>query len=284
MEINKQEPIYHYVLDQNRDSTDSSLKLYKFGKYFFHCSGKTAVDFSEKGESAILIFGDVVHTKTGKSWNLAEEALNTVRNIDELLEFEKDLGGKYLILYKTSTDYFLLPDATCSIPVYYCIIDSKGICSDLCEYIASRYGFIENRTLRKVRDFSDISQAMPYNRTTYSEILALLPNHYLSFSTLKSNRIINSDCAQEPLTSKAATKEVLPRILTLTNYYISKYNVCCPITGGRDSRVVLALLTKTGNNPRCYTIVHNRNKHDDQDYTACKCDEHNLEDKPAQDR
>lgn len=265
MRSKKWPSLYHFVLDQKNETTEEFPQIYCLGEFFFHCGLNTTVDFSEEGDRSVLLFGDLVHTKNRHSQHLAREILENVHSLNDLSDFEYNLGGKYIILYKTKYDVVLLPDATCSIPVFYSS-NEKCICSDRCEYIAKRYGFKEDKTLRKIRDLSDIAQAMPYNTTTYSEVLALLPNHFLSVITAKINRIIVSNQVERRLSPQEATDIVLPRIQAITDYYVKKYDVCCPLTGGRDSRVVLSFLTQSGYTPLCYTIVHNRKKLNDPDY------------------
>ena len=118
----------------------------------------------------------------------------------------------------------------------------------------------------KIRNLSEISQALPYNVTVYKEIKQLIPNHYLSFSKRADSRFVNSSSKQREIGVEEATKTVAPMIDNLVKYYLNEFDTYCPITSGRDSRVVLAFLAAYANDElKGYTIKHKEHSGAEQD-------------------
>lgn len=259
-------PLFSYLINTTEKSLADYKKVYKIGSLFFHCDELTTVDYSIEGDSTILLFGDIVDTRNGESSQLAQELLRNADSLNDLICCENEYGGKYIILYSKGSHVFLIPDATCSIPVFYNIHEGESICSDRCMYLALAEKMKEDDKLKKIREHSDIYQAMPSDITTYKYIKALLPNHYLCIDKRKSTRIINQKDSLKPLPVQDATNSIIPRIENMASYYSHKYELRCPLTGGKDSRVVFAFLKQQNRKIRNYTIIHNTEKPDNSDY------------------
>lgn len=270
-------PLFSYFINTTEKPLPDYKKVYKIGSLFFHCDELTTVDYSIDGDSSVLLFGDIVDTRNGHSYQLAQELLRNVDSINDLICCEKEYGGKYIILYSKGSHIFLVPDATCSIPVFYNIHEGDSICSDRCNYLALSEKMKEDEKLIKIRERSDIYQAMPSDITTYRYIKSLLPNHYLHVDERKSTRITNLKDPLMTLTVQDAVENIVPKINNLASYYSQKYELRCPLTGGKDSRVVLAFLNQHNKRIKNYTIIHNAEKPDDPDYEvprvlSNKCD------------
>lgn len=248
--------IFTYFLSENENTTVEGLsKSQKIGKYNFLYDKNTPFSYFSDEQTECAVFGLAVNVLTGENENLPEKILQNCKSIQEVVDFEKKLGGKYIILYKNSDDLFILGDATGSIPTFYCT-DGEFICSSNSQLILKQKSYALDTKFNKIRQSGDISQAMPFDITPYKEIKQLIPNHILNVGSKKALRFVNYPCLQESVSVEKATKIVFPMIENLLSYYLSLYKTYCPITSGRDSRVVLSFLMNAKLDIKCYTIKH----------------------------
>ena len=236
------------------------------GRYILLADGQTPLQRADSGDRTVIIYGYAVDVFSGESENLAEELLMSSHSINDITERERKLGGKYLIFYADKNECFCLGDATCSVPLFY-TLGLKGIkCCSNPEMIISNYGLKPDKYLQSVRDSGPINQAMPFDVTPYKEIKQLIPNHYVDFSEGKAVRFVNSKEKQKRISPAKAAEITAPMIEKLAEFYLSKFNIYCPLTSGRDSRVVYAYLKKINPDVESYTIWHDRFNKDDQDW------------------
>lgn len=257
--------IFSFCITQENIEIKELPEKHRFGKLCILTDTRTPYHFSQNSRSECVIYGYAVDVFTGDSIDLAQKLNSSCSNIDEIVEYEKRLGGKYVIFYRNEEDCYILGDATCSIPVYYGTGTDGRICTSNPQYLIKHYGLVPDKKLDKIRKSGDISQAMPFDITSYREILQLLPNHYLSFSEAKAIRFINAHEKQAPVTVQEAADRVTPLIDVLTQYYLQQFKIYCPITAGRDSRVVLSFLLTKDKNVACYTIKHVEHSGNEQD-------------------
>ena len=208
--------------------------------------------------------GYAVNVVTAKCDSIPEDILMNCNSIDEVIEYEKNLGGKYIIFYNNKEEYYILGDATASIPIFYALTENV-VCTNNPQIIADKYDLSPDLQYLKIRRSGDISQAMPFDITVYKEIKQLIPNHYYDVNKAKAIRFVNSVVKQHELSLEEATNKVLPMIDVLVRYYQNIFKINCPITSGRDSRVVLAFLLANGFDGSCYTIKHPEHSDTTQD-------------------
>ena len=235
-----------------------------FGKYRILMDSHMPFSVASNGVNACAIFGVAVNVISGDSDDIAQKIAETCKEIRDVVEYEKSLGGKYLLLFKHDEQYYILGDATCSIPVYYNVDDSFA-CSSNYQYIADMKQYRQDSEYAAIRRGGDISQAMPYDITHYRQIKQLIPNHYLDVNNQKPIRFINASVKQKVIPVEEATELVSPMIEKILARYLRDFQIYCPITAGRDSRVVLAFLMKSNAEFSCYTIKHPEHREDAQD-------------------
>lgn len=258
--------IFSYYISDTPAFFSELPETHTFGKYFVYLDGRTPFDSASENNRECAVFGYAVDVINGESDNLAEKMLNFGSSIDEIITYEKRLGGKYLILYREGNECYALGDATCSIPIFYSVGLKNFVCTSNSEYIVKSYNLNYDNESLKIRRSSDISQAMPFDVTPYKEIKQLIPNHYLSFSQEKAIRVVISREKHKNITVEQATDIVLPMIENITRFYEKHFKLYCPITSGRDSRVVLAFLKSNSDKPvLSYTIKHKEFKENEQD-------------------
>lgn len=261
--------IFSFYISEHDVPIQELSNRFVFGKYIVQTDSRTPCSSASHGERGCAIFGLAVNVLTGQSANLVETILSCCSGISDVIALEKQLGGKYLIFYRDQSQYYILGDATCSIPVFY-NTEKAFSCSSNCQYLVNQYGYVPDEALQQIRSSGEISQAMPYDLTQYREVKQLLPNHCLSVNQAAAVRFVNAGCPQPILTAQNAAEMTAPMIAALSNFYKSRFPIYCPITSGRDSRVVLAFLTGGGVPAQCYTIRHPQHRDDTQDLVIPK--------------
>lgn len=260
--------IFSYYISESEISINELPQKYEFGKYIIYTDVQTPCDIVCFENRSCFLFGYAVDVISGEYEKLAQRMLTETKDLESFIEYEKRLGGKYLLIYKDDSGYYLLGDATCSIPIYYGIGLNEFVCCGNPMYIANKFSLSTDKVLQEIREGGEISQAMPYDITEYKEIKQLIPNHYLDFENQKSIRFLNSVKKQKTIRVEDATAIVLSRIQNLAKFFTQKFTLYCPITGGKDSRVVLASLMSVFQEPFiAYTIKHKHHRGDEADLT-----------------
>lgn len=229
-----------------------------FGQYYIYTdTNATTVDSFEKADRQLVIIGKYVDVFSGDSLSLAKKIIEATNDIDGIIDCEKKLGGKYVIFYRESDNVYCLGDATGSMPVYYTWVNNEFCCSSKIEWIREWYSLECTESHLNIRQAGDISQALPYDITVYKGVRQLLPNHYIDAHKEMVKRFVNYRERPNEISPDTAAKETLPLIENLLRYFLSCYTIYCPITSGRDSRVVLAFMkTCCPYDFQCYTIKH----------------------------
>lgn len=257
-------PIFSYCFSSELIENSDIPVHYRFGKYYISVDSQTPYHVFKNQSCECVLFGYAVNLITSKYDCIPEQILLNCNSIDRVIEYEKNLGGKYVIFYKNEEDYYILGDATLSIPVFYSE-NGTVVCTNSYQSIVEKLDLTPDSKHMKIREYSDISQAMPFDITIYKEIKQLIPNHYYDVNNAKAVRFVNSSNKQKKISIEEATDKVLPLVDVLTRYYQSIFKINCPITSGRDSRVVLAFLLANKFNGACYTIKHPEHNKKTQD-------------------
>ena len=265
------ECVFSYFITDNSTAKDLSFSELpvkrSFGDYTVFTDTDTPFSYCCNGETECAIFGLAVNVVSGESNGLTDDIVKNCKSIQNAVEYEINLGGKYILLFKHGGDYYVQGDASCSIPVFYNTEDAF-VCSSNFQYIVNLKKYHADNEYVKIRNSGDIFQAMPYDITPYRQIKQLIPNHYLSVNKRASVRFANFLEKQKEISVDEATQIVHPMIEKLTSFYLKKYKIYCPITSGKDSRVVLSFLLNSKEKFCCYTIRHPEHNDMTQDITV----------------
>jgi hypothetical protein len=110
--------VFSFYISESDLEIEELKNKHSFGKYTVLTDSRTISFHASNENSECMIFGYAVNVFTRESENLTEKIISFCSNISEVVEFEKSLGGKYVILYRWEEQYYLLGDATFSIPVF----------------------------------------------------------------------------------------------------------------------------------------------------------------------
>ena len=266
--MNRDNNLFSFYLALKGDDKNVFKCNIGFGKYRLSYSPQTYISKASNKDSELIILGDAVDLHSGKSLELAHLLLENVSDIQSLINREYYIGGKYVVFYRCHTNYYIIGDATCSIPINYTYLTDHGlVCASNLWDIIMRCRFEKDEHLLRIRNGGDVYQAMPFDYTVYKEVKQLLPNHYLEATSEKvtASRFINQPRPKSSVTPEEAAKRTAPWIKIMTKFYTQRYDVCCPITSGRDSRVVLAFLRNLDKSVPCFTMRHESHSGKEQD-------------------
>lgn len=269
MNVTFDKRIFSFLLCDDNQKNKNELKYevsVSIGSHTILIDKSTPLEQIETDRRELVIFGYAVDVFSGQSENLAETILKSTKSFTDVIEFEKRLGGKYVIFYAENGRCYCLGDATCSVPVFYTVGLSEFICCSNPNEIIKKFDLKPDPELQKIRDSGPLNQAMPYDVTPYKEIKQLIPNHYLDVNNQKAVRYVNSHKKQKEISPRCAAEMTAPMIENITKMYLSKFKVYCPLTSGRDSRVVYAFLEKLSGEVNSYTIWKDQFKRDSQDW------------------
>jgi len=252
----------------NKNETFNALpKHIDFGDYRLWLSEKTEADITEKNGRTVAIVGLCIDSRAEININIPAFILDNSKSLQDVLRIEGRFAGKYVLIYEENCNLYIIGDATCSIPVNYCVNDQFAVSSSS-ELIAARFGFCHSHEYLEIRRASDVSQALPYNITLYKEVEQLLPNHYFDVSKRRSFRFTLNSCGN--LSIGDAARMTAELIHNITKEYANRCKLICPLTSGKDSRVVLAFLRRHVNDLICYTIKHRKFRSDEPDLVIPK--------------
>lgn len=245
--------IFSYYICKGNVMPNDTEHHVRVGEFSVCMSEKTLYEFREQGDVACLIVG--LATCVSEEIGGMDWLWKHCHNLESFVKAEKFLGGKYVLFLRIKEQYYVMGDATCSIPVFYTNNEEDVLCSCYAYQMANEKQLTPDDTLLKIRECGDASQIMPYDYTIWKGVKRLLPNHYLHLNEKRAVRIVNHHSVQSVLTAQEAAENTLPYIKRLADFYSTKFSIACALTSGRDSRAVLAVLGCNKQMP-VYTINH----------------------------
>lgn len=257
--------VFMFSVQKNIQDKKEYESVLAFGDYQIKYCDTTPMMRACSGDRELLVYGYAVDVRNGTSDMLADLVLSGTKTITDVISYEANLGGKYLLFYKDANGMYVIPDATASIPFCYTTEGVEFLCASNSEYISKQLFIQPDEQLLKIRQNGELSQAMPYNLTIYREIEQLLPNHYFSFEDRKAFRFVNYTERFSLKSPKEVAEFTAPMIEKLMRFYYGKFKLYCPITSGRDSRVVLSFLLSADAKTETYTIKHQSFREDEPD-------------------
>lgn len=209
-----------------------------------HPDLETTIARGSKGDYLMLGFALNHLRPKANNQELMDEMAGTCHNIEEMLEYCRELCGRYAIIFNFSGKTGVLNDLIGSRSVYYCIHQNSVWCASQPSTLARLLDIEEDPspTVRAYveRDmFASGEGCWIGDGTKYAGVKHLLPNHYLDFEEKRSIRYWPISTL-EPLEIEYASRksgEILENtMLAATN----RFQLSMAITAGWDSRCMLA--------------------------------------------
>lgn len=190
-----------------------------------------------------------------------------VNSIQDLTKVIGRFAGKYIIIFQSKEDIYLLGDASTSIPIYYHLEKEKTFSSSE-NIIASFLDLSNSSVSSKIEKYSDTGIGLPYNISRYKNLYSVLPNHYIDINSSLVKRYSICDESRDESYQFIVNRSIF-LINNIVKEYAKYYELICPLTSGYDSRVVLGFLnanTKT----ECYTFKHKKFEDDSAEIVVPK--------------
>lgn len=258
----------YFIRKYNKNMSFTLSRHIFINEYLFEFSKQTDFIYYVYGNRAICIIGLCVDSLGGSVPEIIKDFVEKYHSFYDFLNLESRLAGKYAaVFFADKNDFIITGDATCSLQVNY-LTDAGTAISSSANLIAQYYKLGYWDTALAIRAKSDISQAMPNDITLYKNIKQLLPNHCFSVSERTAARF-EYIADRSPLGIEDCAAATVGPVINIIKSYMHKYDIVCPLTGGYDSRVVLAFLMTQLPHIPCYTLKH-KHKADDPELSIPK--------------
>ncbi|GAB2480773.1 hypothetical protein GCM10008929_02980 [Alkalibacterium psychrotolerans] len=245
---------YNYLMKQTIDNAYEHYML--IDNYFFNYDNKTLLAKATNSETTVIVYGKIIDSRnpelTGQ--DIAAELLK-VKNGSDMIEQTEYMAGRYIIIFKNTSELIMLPDATCSVPSYYSFLDNETIIASEQKTIAKVLKLPLSDRAIEIKNNAEEQQPLPYDTTMFDGISVLIPNHYLD---IKNQNVIRFFPVKKLKTRDM--NDVIEETILLTqnvvDNYMSDTNLIIPLTAGKDSRLILAFFKRYRDRIQLYTFNH----------------------------
>jgi len=202
---------------------------------------------SARGRSGeFLLLGFVLSHRrpAANNQDLLDEVAQVCRDVDQMLEYCRDLCGRYVLVFALAGKTGLLSDLVGSRSVYYCIHQEAVWCASQPSTLATLLEVDEDRS-PGVRAFFETDlfagkeASWMGDGTRYAGIRHLMPNHYLDLDAKKALRYWPTrppgNLDEESAAQRSAA--MLERTMRAAT---NRFELSMAVTAGLDSRCLLA--------------------------------------------
>lgn len=214
--------------------------------------------YVSSGEKAIFLYGLAVdsHNPELNMQKIVESVFDEINSLEDCIKVTDRLGGHYVVILKINNELTFIPDACATMGVYYTTADCGArMVSSNARIIADVAGFQVDPVAINIKKSTNATEAFVNDITYYREIKVLLPNNYLKFRSAKPVRF-PVDVKKNGMTLDdiiSYTGKLLANII----YGLSlQRKLSLPLTGGVDSRTILACAKDNAHNLLLYTYRH----------------------------
>lgn len=220
--------------------TKGFKNILKVQNYFIHYNN-IRITTSEKHDTLVVLLGDAIDCRyTDKSVNQIVDILSN-NSLNDFFYDTRYLLGRYLIMRIDNDDNkIILPDATCSVPVYYQHNNINGSISSSSRKLAEMCKLKLSSQAEKIKKRAGEQHPLPYNITMYDELNLLIPNHYLNLSDMNMIRFF-PNAEIEKKSFNYVVDETLNVLDKVIDRVAKEKELIMPLTAGIDSRTLLAL-------------------------------------------
>jgi hypothetical protein len=228
---------------------------------YINLSDQTDCSFAEERTNYLYIIGLCIdsHAELDREEIPSFLISQCKGELTTALSLVSRFAGSFVILFSIGGQLFIANDASGSIPVYYsdaktiCVSSSDQMVSTECNYKISQYAV-------QIRQSQDLLQPLPNDITLYENVRILLPNHYLKLLSSDIKRYAPLHFYDKSSKKNSDQNKILEKQINQIDNIIKEYarynHLICPLTGGRDSRLVFAFLKRHLHNLECFTFFH----------------------------
>jgi len=249
-----------FILGNRLISELPEWKAIQFASFHLKVHPDLETTLSTGSTTEFLLLGFVLNHQRPEASNqeIMDEMAGTCHDIETMLEYCRDLCGRYIIIFNFSGKTGLVSDLIGSRTVYYCIQQNSIWCASQPNTLARFLG-IGDDCSPVVRDYTEMGMFASGegcwigDGTKYEGVKHLLSNHYLDFEKKKSIRYWPTrpldTLDMESASFKSA--EILENTMRAAT---NRFPMSMAVTSGWDSRCLLAATRKVSS--KIYYYIH----------------------------
>jgi len=207
------------------------------------------ITIKESSPILILLLGEIFDPANPTSTNdtIISDVISKVNCFEDVFAAVKPLMGRYALIYKDETQFFILHDPLGLREIYYCTQPNKVICGSqpnlLDAFSEPKLGVTQDQSILHFYEHD-----MKLNRsgrlwvgeeTYYNYVRHLVPNHFLDIRSLKVKRYWPNR-RLESMELSVAVKLSSDFLRGALKAITSRFDVMMAVTSGVDSRSLLA--------------------------------------------
>lgn len=232
--------------------------LYDIGGFWIGASSNTRIAICEKKNASGVLLGVCVDSEREiDSDDLVEYLLcDGLRGIEERL---RRMAGSFVLLAYNNEEARFYTDASATLSCFYAR-DGDLSCSEHLLALAHSYK-IEGKS-KLLRSKTPIGKSLPFNFTSYNEIKALLPNHFLDMNLLESRRFMPYDLNDSSPNATPSIDDVAEQLTERASNILEGYrkvmqaDPAAALAGGWDSRLNCAIAISNVKALSAFTFAH----------------------------
>ena len=266
---------------KNRRQYIVSPRQIEFSSYFVerklteNCFLYSHIDLNvtqfQNGKVSLTLLGEIFDYESPKKGN--KDILKDLSSENLKLFYERlsEYAGRYVIIRISEGQIFFFHDAMASRKVYYTSTKNGNWCCSRPQMLAGilHINISKNQSIQRYLEsngYKGLNNANIGNLTTYENIFQLMPNHYLKFHELSAVRYWPDKTIQ-----LLPFKEVAAKCAAMIKGYMAAFNerfdLMVPLTGGKDSRVIMAATKEFRDEVYYYVNKEKRLKDNSTDIT-----------------
>lgn len=234
--------------------------------------GKSLAQTSASGKAAnILFIGPVIDPLRPDQveQEIAQTLADSCNTAHDLFQKSQHLSGRFVLFYKTASEFIVTGDACHLRQIYIAWVDGKLVVTSSPKLFLEYFNLsLHMSAEKKALSESALHRSLRFvwygNSALDDRLQKVLPNHYLDAAAKKIVRIPHIEPEQK--TGETEVISYVARLLTGTYDALARrYKPIQPITAGWDSRVLLAASKEVCNIIQYYVFVQSSKERQDID-------------------
>jgi hypothetical protein len=234
------------------------------GLYFLTVHPDLQITKIQWENNIIVLLGFILdpHNPSRDNFGIIETLAKRIKRADDLHSELLCMGGRYVLIVKIGVDVRILNDANGMRQVFYCKDQNNELwCGSEPAILADHLKLTTDQAIKddlfKLSFFSKKAEYWyPGNSTIYNNIHHLTPNHFIDLVRHTIVRYWPSDFLKRYSFKDAIEKSAfyLQHLMVAAN---NRFNLALGLSGGYDSRIVLAASKKIKENTLYFTHTIN---------------------------
>lgn len=248
-----------YYASKNSDRVYGSFKkVLSFGDFHIGVSSSLPISTADCDSCKCIVLGLCVDSH-GEIERSQVAAYLLSGNLVEVQEKLNRLAGCFIVIIQTNVSSYVFTDACAMLPCFHA---TTGDFSSSDYLLAQCNGFVEGGSSAAMRRSSPIGKSLPYTYTSFEEVKALLPNHFLDLYIGSVTRYSPYPLSYYERLREGELPEAVQQLVRLADTTLAEYRKALPgepvaaLTAGWDSRLNYAVLKRSHPNCSAFTFVH----------------------------